>query len=68
MVAYFIIELGNHKIIFGKAIKRAMQTIMAPRNGQIPRKMVYIGISLTIPSITYTTMPEMLKCYHLDRS
>jgi hypothetical protein len=45
------------RAVSGKAIKMPINIIRDARNGTRPRKMTYIGTSLTIPEMMNTFMP-----------
>ena len=49
--------LGKNITICGKIINIAKHTTISKKNGMTPRKIVYIGISLTIPATTNTFIP-----------
>src|SRR5262249_35635674 len=51
------IVLGRNSASCGKISSRAMSSPIAYQNGQMPRKIVYIGTSGTIPFTMNTLMP-----------
>lgn len=49
--------MGRNVAICGKAIRMTTHITIVTTNGNIPRNMVYIGMSLAIPLMTKTFMP-----------